>query len=195
MGLWACELVESNDPVAFGVNSKLPVADASPAVPARPSQAKSGDCRPLGGTVTEEAIDFFPFAFCHHMGPREAIVGCSCTGLFRRSLRRLPRDSRSSVCAPFGKVLAVSVPLTQCAAGEPRMDISGGELRGPDFLRGRLDVAKEPKAQPGGHHDSAGALVCGVTSRSPLGRDDGEQPASSSQRGTADETFREATAG
>lgn len=75
MGLWACELVESNDPVAFGVNSKLPVADASPAVPARPSQAKSGDCRPLGGTVTEEAIDFFPFAFCHHMGPREAIVG------------------------------------------------------------------------------------------------------------------------
>lgn len=75
------------------------------------------------------------------------------------------------------------------------MDISGGELRGPDFLRGRLDVAKEPKAQPGGHHDSAGALVCGVTSRSPLGRDDGEQPASSSQRGTADETFREATAG
>jgi hypothetical protein len=71
--------VESNDPgvVAFGVNSKLlPVADASPAVPARPSQAKSGDYRPLGGTVTEEGHRFLPVCILSSHGT----PGSDCWG-------------------------------------------------------------------------------------------------------------------
>ncbi|KAH6636930.1 hypothetical protein F5144DRAFT_201179 [Chaetomium tenue] len=163
-----------------------------PCQPGLPGQAKprSGDYRPLGGTVTEETIELFPFASCHHMGPRKPSLGCSCTGLFRRSLRRLPRDSRSSMCAPFGKVLAVSVPLTQCAAGEPRMDISGARWR--ELVEARTSFVRTLRKSPKRRRVAIMTRPGRGLRRHlliPLGQDDGEQPAFPLQRGTANETF------
>jgi hypothetical protein len=97
-----------------------------------------------------------PSASCHHMGPQSPFGMRMHRAVSSPSVRRLPRDSHS-LCAPFGKVLALTFPLAHPLAGATRRPSSAGMFPWADccFVE-RLLPSTGPQTRRG-HHDSASA--------------------------------------